>query len=56
MVSGTPSITSGGKISFGGTASGIDTSALIDALIAAESRPIGLAQQRLQKEIGRAHV
>jgi flagellar hook-associated protein 2 len=50
MVSGTPSITSGGKISFGGTASGIDTSALIDALIAAESRPIGLAQQRLQKE------
>ncbi|MFA7295980.1 MAG: flagellar filament capping protein FliD [Dehalococcoidia bacterium] len=50
MVSGTPSITGSGKIAFGGSASGIDTSALIDALIVAESRPITLAQQRLQKE------
>ncbi len=35
------------KISFGGLASGIDTNSILDALIAAEQRPILIAQAKL---------
>lgn len=50
MVSSTGTSFSGGKISFGGLASGLDTNSIIDALVGIESRPILVAQQRLAKE------
>ena len=53
MVSSTGASFSGGKISFGGLASGLDTTSIIDALTSIEARPIVLAQQKLTKEQSR---
>lgn len=45
MVSGSGS-TSGGRISFGGLASGLDTNSIIDQLMAVAQRPIALATRQ----------